>query len=185
MGRHHALSVVIQQIAPGQQFLGVAPIALMNVGCNLQVEIATASAFVNNVSNPTPRRTLTVMSHLDTGASRTTISPVIAQHLGLVQTGVAPAQTANGPTLNPTYAIDLLFGASTLSAKADLSVGSCTLLGIGACIPREADADPADAFTNVAAWVPASPDTPARIPAIRARARGMRGSIRWCSHGHP
>jgi hypothetical protein len=140
MGRHHALSVVIQQIAPGQQAIGVAPIALMNVGCNLQVEIATARAFVNNVANPVPRRSLTVMSHLDTGASRTTISSVIAQHLNLVQTGVAPAQTANGPTLNPTYAVDLLFGASTLAAKSDLSVGSCTLpfdLAVLAAAPND------------------------------------------------
>jgi hypothetical protein len=127
VGRHHTVSVLIQQVGPGQQALAVVPTTLMHLGCNLQVEIATARAFVNNLSSPLPRRSLTVMAHLDTGASQCNISPIIAKHLGLVATGVTSAQTANGTVQNPTYAIDLLFGASTLAPKFDLAVGSCTL----------------------------------------------------------
>jgi hypothetical protein len=112
MGRHQAIPLLVQQIAPGQTTVAYGPHVLANFGCNLQVEVATASAFVKAVT-PVPRQSITVMAHRDTGATRTTISSVIAQHLALVQMGVAPAQTANGPTLNPTYAIDLLFVGST------------------------------------------------------------------------
>lgn len=126
MGRHQALHFAIQQV-PGQTVITLGPTVLNSLGCNLQVEIATAAAFVNKLANPTPRKSIVLMAHLDTGASRTTISPVLAQYLGLVQTGVAPAQTANGTTQNPTYAIDIVFVGTTLAPRVDLSVGSCTL----------------------------------------------------------
>lgn len=126
MGRHQVLQFSVQRTS-GQTVIGLAPAPLLLVGCNFQVEIATATAFVSAVANPTPRKSIVVMAHLDTGASRTTISPVLAQHLGLVQTGVGHAQTGNGATQNPTYAVDLVFVGTTLSSRVDLSVGSCTL----------------------------------------------------------
>jgi hypothetical protein len=131
MGAHRVLAIGLQQLPSGQHAIVLGPQALQGLGCNLQVEVATATAFVSNATNPVQRQSIMVTAHLDTGADITTISPVLAQHLGLVQTGVRSANTANGVALNPTYAIDLTFVGgqigSTLSPRLDLNVGSCTL----------------------------------------------------------
>jgi hypothetical protein len=130
MGRAHSASLNVQPPAApgGVPVVGFYPQALTAFGCNLLVEVATASAFVASVVNPVPRRSIQVMAHLDTGANPTSISTVLAQHLGLVQTGIVPSQTAGGLVLNNTYAVDILFvGGSTLASKIDLAVGSCTL----------------------------------------------------------
>jgi hypothetical protein len=103
------------------------PYQLTNLGCNIHVEVATSSAFVNSAVNPAARKSLQVFAHFDTGASQTTISPVLAQHLGLVQTGAGTTSTANGLVTNPTYAVDLQFLNCSLKSRLDLQVGSCTL----------------------------------------------------------
>jgi hypothetical protein len=129
MGRHQVLMFQAAQVAPGQLAVMMGPQNLAGQGCNLQVEIATSSLFVNgaNPANPVVRQAITVMAHLDTGAGSSMISPVLALHLALVQTGVAQHQTANGQVQLPTYAIDLLFAGTSLSARKDLPVAACTL----------------------------------------------------------
>jgi len=128
MGRAQSIAFMLQPTRPGQPpTLGVGPHTLANLGYNLRVEIATASAFVNNVPSPAQRQSIQVWGHLDTGAARTAISPIIATHIGLVQTGASAIHTANGSALNPTYAIDLIFAGTTLKARTDLGVASCTL----------------------------------------------------------
>ena len=126
MGRKHVFSPNAQMVGAAVA-VGFSPRALLASGCNMQVEVATASAFVADPTNPTPRKSILVMAHLDTGASKTQISPHIAQHLGLTSTGVATANTANGPATNPTYAVDLTFVGTALDPKVDLNVGSCPL----------------------------------------------------------
>lgn len=104
MGRTHFLALGIHPLPGGNVTVQVGPQLLANVGCNVLVEVATAAAFVNDPTNPTPRRQITLLAHVDTGAIQTTISHVIAQHLGLVQTGSSQAHTANGSATNPTVA---------------------------------------------------------------------------------
>lgn len=128
MGRAQSIPIILQPSRANQPpSIGMGFHTLANLGCNLRVEVATASAFVNNVLKPAQRQSIQVWGHLDTGAGRTAISSVIASHLGLIQTGVSPIQTANGSALNPTYAIDLLFAGTSLKALTDLAVTSCTL----------------------------------------------------------
>jgi hypothetical protein len=103
---------------------GVGEVLLAQRGCNLQVEVGTASAFV---ASPEERRSLVVWAHLDTGASQTTISLRLAAQLGLTQIGVVSSHTAGGRVTNPTYAIDLAFVGATLAPRIDLHVGSCVL----------------------------------------------------------
>jgi hypothetical protein len=118
---------------PGTPGLPVAsinahPPALSGLGCNMLVEIATASAFVSNPAAPAQRRSIQVWAHLDTGANPTSISLTLAQHLSLVPTGVSQSQTAAGPVTNPSYAVDLVFlPPSTLAPRLNLAVGSCVL----------------------------------------------------------
>jgi hypothetical protein len=139
MGRTQLVALHVQPpVAPGgQPAIGFLPQWLTAVGANFQVEVGTASAFVNNAANPSPRKAIQIMAHLDTGANPTAISPIVAQHLGLVQTGVAPGQTAGGPILNPTYAVDILFVGTTLTSKIDHAVGSCVLPVQHGCTPSQ------------------------------------------------
>jgi aspartyl protease len=127
MPHWRSFAIGIQQPTLGQFAVALAPDTLANLGCNLLVEVATASAFTQNPTTPMPRHSAQVMAHLDTGARRTNISTVLAQQLGLVQMGVGSSQTANGPASNPTYAIDLLFVGTALAARINLMVDSCTL----------------------------------------------------------
>jgi hypothetical protein len=114
-------------IGPKGPALSLSPQRLMDLGCNLRIEVATATAFVSHPTNPITRNGLVVWAHLDTGASKTTISGVLAAHLGLVAMGSSSSMTANGQVSTPTYAVDLLFVGTTLSPKIDWDVGSCTL----------------------------------------------------------
>lgn len=126
MGNRHVIAIRAQ-IVGGQMSVGLAPTQLMTIGCNIHVEVATAEAFVSDPANPLPRKSIVVIGHLDTGASHTHISPLIAQYLGLSQVGVGKMHTAGGQTSNPTYAIDLTFVGCSLAPRNNLAVGSCAL----------------------------------------------------------
>jgi aspartyl protease len=133
MGRAQVLQLAVHP----QHGLVMASLPLRRRGCNLQVEVGTASAFV---SDPTQRQSITLWAHLDTGASQTTISSTVAAHLGLAPLGIASAHTAGGRVANATYAIDLAFVGTTLAPRVDLSVGSCSLpfdLATHATTPNE------------------------------------------------
>ena len=101
-------------------------LALLQLGMNLMVEISTASAF-RQPPNPQPLKSMAVMAHLDTGASRTSIDQQLAIDLGLTQTGVGNSMTAAGQHTSPNYAIDLAFVGTNLKTIINLQVGSCKL----------------------------------------------------------
>jgi hypothetical protein len=127
MGRSFTANAALQ-IHPGSgPRLAFTPLPLANLGANLRVEVATASALVNDPNSPLARQSLVIMAHIDTGASQTTIASSLAQHLALTQTGVGVANTANGAMTSPTYAADITFVGTDLKARSDLNIGSCKL----------------------------------------------------------
>jgi hypothetical protein len=126
MGRSFNTAASLQ-VMGGAPRLMFGPANLANVGANLRVEVATASAFVNDPNAPAPRQSLVVVAHLDTGASHTVIATVLAQHLALVQTGVGQSATANGKMSSPNYAADITFVGTDLKPRADLNLASCIL----------------------------------------------------------
>ncbi|MCM0607267.1 MAG: aspartyl protease family protein [Xanthomonadaceae bacterium] len=67
------------------------------------------------------------MAHFDTGASLTTIDVRVAQHLGLISTGMSPISTANGVTNTPNFAVDVGFLNTGLRRIVNLQVSSCNL----------------------------------------------------------
>jgi hypothetical protein len=71
--------------------------------------------------------TVTVMALLDTGASRTYISNLIAEDLELEPSGFSVSYTAAGSARFPDYAVDILFPDQGLHGFENLRVGSCKL----------------------------------------------------------
>jgi len=72
-------------------------------------------------------KTATVIALLDTGASRTSISDVIAKNLELEPVGFSSIATAAGPKVFPDYAVDILFPNSSMENFIDIMVCSCHL----------------------------------------------------------
>jgi len=72
-------------------------------------------------------KSILVTAHLDTGASRTAISEVLAQYLGLVPASFTKVHTAAGLAEYHDYMVDILFPGRDLKNFIDLRVGSCTL----------------------------------------------------------
>jgi hypothetical protein len=145
MGRAHVLNPsLVPGPGAGQARLLMGPQALAQVGANLQVEVATASAYVNSASQPVPRQSLVVWAHLDTGASHTSISPALAQHVQLTSIGLGPAsQTANGlAPAQPAFAIDLVFVGTSLTSKTNLRVASLAALPFSLQQHQAAPTDP-------------------------------------------
>jgi len=103
-----------------------SPLQLAQWGMNLLVEISTASAFLTP-PNANVRSTTTVMGHIDTGASMTSLDQNLAHHLGLVSVGQGRNATANGFSVVSHYAVDIAFLNSALSSIQNLLVSSCQL----------------------------------------------------------
>ena len=106
--------------------LQYTPTPLAYMGLNMLMEFSTASAFLN-VANPSPRKNITVMAHLDTGASLTSIDHSIAAYLGLVSTGQQQIGTASGFSVVNNYAADIGFIGSQLKGIQNLQISSCQL----------------------------------------------------------
>lgn len=104
-----------------------SPIPLLQVGFNMLVELSIASVFLKSINPPTLNKTITVMAHFDTGASRTSIEHSIASHLGLIATGQQQIGTANGFAQSNNYALDIAFLNTPFSGVQNLQVSSCTL----------------------------------------------------------
>ena len=68
-----------------------------------------------------PHRTITVMALLDTGATRTCISEIIADVLALSPVGFSKAYTASGIEEFADYAVDILFPDSGIRGFADFT----------------------------------------------------------------
>jgi len=109
-----------------QVAVGTSAVSLQRFGFNMPIEISTASAFRQG-ANPAQLKTITVMAHFDTGASRTSIDDGLAQHLGLIPTGVGTIRTAAGPKTMNNYAVDVAFLNTQLHGLLNLQVGACDL----------------------------------------------------------
>jgi hypothetical protein len=104
----------------------VTPWSLAEPGFVMPIIVQTPSLLCSPpFSNPL--RTVLVMALLDTGATRTCISDVIAQMLELKVTGYSPIQTAGGTKNFPDYMVDVLFPNHSLKGFEDWMVGSCNL----------------------------------------------------------
>ncbi|MDR1558714.1 MAG: retroviral-like aspartic protease family protein [Clostridiales bacterium] len=72
-------------------------------------------------------KTITVMALLDTGASSTCISEIIADELELKPTGYFETNTAAGRAVFPNYTVDILIPNAGLHNYENINVGSCKL----------------------------------------------------------
>ena len=104
----------------------VSPDFLKKIGFTFPITLQTPS-FLCAPPFSRPHRAVTVMGLLDTGATRTCISPLIADVLELSPTGFSKAHTASGVEEFADYAVDILFPDSGLRGFEDLNVGSCNL----------------------------------------------------------
>ena len=103
-----------------------SPAHLMKSGFNIPVTITSAS-MVREMAHDKDFKSITVMAHFDTGASKTNIDLHIAEIIELSAVGISKTYTASGPTEMPEYAIDLSFPGSELQPFSNLRVGSCKL----------------------------------------------------------
>ena len=120
---------ITPSLPPGTKVgFNISPFPLFVLGLNIPVAISTATA---DSSNPEFDKTLissaSVMAHLDTGATITSIDIKLAEYLKLISTGSKDSLTAGGKITMPTYAIDLYFPNTTLSPFINLPIGSCNL----------------------------------------------------------
>jgi len=98
-------------------------------GLNLPVTISKAAIYLKSPSlDKPPASSITVMAHLDTGASMTSIDMGLAtKHLMLPATGTSHPHTAGGRITVPTFAIDLGFPNTSLAPFQNLQISSCKL----------------------------------------------------------
>jgi hypothetical protein len=98
-------------------------IPLQDTGFNLPVLL---TEILPKDSNIAPK-SLLVMGHFDTGASKTCIDARIAEMLGLTPIGVSLMRTANSVTESPNYILNLAFPNTQLKPFNKIQVGSCDL----------------------------------------------------------
>jgi hypothetical protein len=103
-----------------------SPAPLLRCGMNIPVIVSASSAYLMT-PNAVQGVRLTVLAHLDTGASVTSIDITLARHIGLLPIGMSRMRTAAGSVMFSAFTIDLQFPSSTLSACTDLPVSSCDL----------------------------------------------------------
>ena len=103
-----------------------SPIPLMLGGFNLPVIVSTASAF-QIPNNPQSVKTMQIVAHFDTGASKTSIDLELAKQLNLIPTGETPSNTAAGLRKAIDFVIDLNFPGASLSPFRNLQISSCEL----------------------------------------------------------
>jgi len=115
--------------APETQIgINSSPFPLLLMGLNLPVVISTASLYLENPNfNKALASSITILAHLDTGATKTSIDIGLAKHLNLTPTGSLQSTTAAGLITMPTFAIDLQFPNTSLKSFINLSIGSCNL----------------------------------------------------------
>jgi len=103
-----------------------SPTPLLRCGMNIPIIVSAGSAYLRT-PNAVQSTHLTVLAHLDTGASVTSIDLKLARHIGLLPVGMSRMRTAAGSVRFSAFIIDLQFPNSTLSACTDLPVSSCDL----------------------------------------------------------
>ena len=104
----------------------VSPKLLSTTGFVFPITLQTPS-FLCAPPFSRPHRAVTVMALLDTGATRTCISEIVADALELSPVGFSKAYTASGIEEFADYAVDISFPDAGLRSFEDLNVGSCHL----------------------------------------------------------
>lgn len=105
--------------------LSFTHIPLMQQGFNILVSVSAPKN--QDPSKETDIKSVSVMAHFDTGASRTSIDIKLAEFLGLIPVGAGISHTAGGPVQMPNYAVDISFPGSRLAPFISLPIGSCKL----------------------------------------------------------
>ena len=106
--------------------LDVSPRFLSQIGFAFPITIQTPT-FLCAPPFTKPHKMITVMALLDTGATRTCISELIADVLDLSPVGFSKAYTASGVGEFADYAVDIIFPDAGLRGFEDMNVGSCNL----------------------------------------------------------
>lgn len=75
----------------------------------------------------TPPSPKTILAHLDTGASVSSIDINLAKHMNLTPFSYAHVRTANGVARFPQFFVNLRFPMSTLSPQTNLLISSGNL----------------------------------------------------------
>lgn len=102
------------------------PEMLFSDGLNIPVEVNAANIFL--LANPDKKyKSATVLAHLDTGASSTSIDLSLAEFLELEATGTCKIGTAAGVFPVPTFTVNIGFLNEKLSPFIDLKINSCNL----------------------------------------------------------
>jgi hypothetical protein len=110
------------------------PISAITVKSNVGLLTQLTSIVEINVPNTTIKNEYKAI--WDTGASGTVITQLIVNNLGLIPTGMCVAYTANGPTRQNTYIIDISLSDGitmkdvTVSCATSFSGGCDVLIGM-------------------------------------------------------
>lgn len=97
-------------------------------GLNFPVTISTANTYLQSPNfDKTLAFSMTVMAHLDTGASMTSIDTKLAKHLKLFPTSISKSHTAGGLITVPNFAVNLSFPTTNLMSFTNLPISSCNL----------------------------------------------------------
>jgi len=106
--------------------IAFSPRALHELGFVMPVIVQTPSILCYPPISK-PLKTVLVMALLDTGATKTCISGLIAEALELNAAGFSQTHTASGLEIFADYAVDVLFPNAHLRSFENLKVGSCNL----------------------------------------------------------
>jgi len=100
---------------------------LAQYGMNIHA-VVTTPAILCEPPFSMEKKAITVIAHLDTGASITSIDERIAQYLGLISIGKSSSQTANGIVQTNNYFADIIFSSSQqMRPFQNVPISSCYL----------------------------------------------------------
>ena len=109
-----------------KMLMNITPMPLLFEGINLPVIISTASVY-RTPNDPSNVKTIQVLVHFDTGATKTSIDIELAKQLKLIPIGESPSHTAAGSRQATDFVIDLSFPSSSLKPFNNLQISSCEL----------------------------------------------------------
>lgn len=89
-----------------------SPLGLEDAGINIPVAVNQSVVFA--AEHGRPPRSMIIMGHLDTGASKTAIDLALAKALGLDSVGMGSSYSVSGKFTSPDFAVDLSFTGTTL-----------------------------------------------------------------------
>ena len=126
--RAHSLGFQIVPPMPKGTMVNInfSNVPLMLGGFNMQVLISTASAY-QIPNNPESVKTVQILAHFDTGATKTSIDIGLAKQLNLIPIGESPSHTAAGLRQATNFVIDLSFPGASLHPFRNLQISSCEL----------------------------------------------------------